>query len=159
MSTIVLNTSGLSALIKIDALDLLENMFPKSDIIIPTGVLKEFNKKFKHKPNFIEERELNEIQRRRANSMDLGRGEREVIVLAEDSNGVVIMDEGKGRKECEKRGIEYIGVLGIIREGYIDCLLSEKERNVLIERIENSNFYYKEHLIEWVLDAKKRDSN
>lgn len=159
MSTLVLNTSGISVLKEIEGFGLLKGLFPEHDIVIPEGVLKEFNKEYRRKPDFIEKKELDKFQKRRAEEMDLGRGEREAIILSEDLNALLIIDDSNARKKCKKRGVEHTGIWGIIKKGYIDCYLDESEMRELVESLKNTDFYYEEWLIDWTLKAEKKNSN
>ena len=43
-------------------------------------------------------------------------GEREAMVLTEELKGTLIIDDRKARREAERRGIETIGSLRIIKE-------------------------------------------
>lgn len=159
MPTVVLNTSALSVFKETNSFDLLRNLFSEENILIPSGVLKEFNKKYRDKPSFVKEKELNKIQKRKAEAINLGRGEREAIILSEDLDAIVVMDERKGRKECKKRGVECIGIIGIIREAYVDCLLNEEERRELVEKLKIIDFYSEDRLFKWILNAEKSDKN
>ena len=48
----------------------------------------------------------------------LGRSEAEAIMLAEKLKLPLIIDEKKGRKIAERRGIKIIGTLGILLKAY-----------------------------------------
>lgn len=48
--------------------------------------------------------------------LELGLGEREAIILAEELKGLLLIDDRRARQEAEKRGIETIGSLRIIKE-------------------------------------------
>jgi predicted nucleic acid-binding protein len=54
----------------------------------------------------------------------LGRGESEVIVLAEALRAhVVIMDESAGRQELSKRKITFVGTIGILLQAKLRGLI------------------------------------
>jgi predicted nucleic acid-binding protein len=55
----------------------------------------------------------------------LGLGEREAIVLAQQTTGsLLIIDDGEGREEARRRGLRITGLLGVIRDaalrGFLD---------------------------------------
>ena len=64
----------------------------------------------------------------------LGRGEAEAIMLAEKLKLPLLIDERKGRKIAEKRGIKIIGTLGVLLKAYklglIEDLSTEIEKLV-----------------------------
>jgi len=64
----------------------------------------------------------------------LGRGEAEAIMLAEKLKLPLLIDERKGRKIAEKRGIKIIGILGVLLKAYklglIEDLSTEIEKLV-----------------------------
>ncbi len=46
----------------------------------------------------------------------LGKGEREAIILAEELQGVLLVDEPSARQEAASRNLLFLGSLGILRE-------------------------------------------
>ena len=53
----------------------------------------------------------------------LGAGEREAIVLAEELQGALLMDDPEGRKEADRRGIEVVGTLGVLKQAKASGLI------------------------------------
>ena len=63
----------------------------------------------------------------------LGRGEAEAIMLAEKLKLPLIIDERKGRKIAERRGIKIIGTLGVLLKAYKLSLI--EDLNTEIEKL------------------------
>ena len=55
--------------------------------------------------------------------ISLDRGEAEAIVLASEKNGLLIIDDGEGRKAARQLGLKITGTIGIL-------LLASKERKL-----------------------------
>jgi predicted nucleic acid-binding protein len=55
----------------------------------------------------------------------LGRGEREAIILAEESQGVLLVDEPSARQEAARRNLTLLGSLGILREAKLQGIIQE----------------------------------
>lgn len=155
--TVVLNTSSFSAIKEIKGFNILKRLFPQN-IVVPTGVIQEFSQKYRKIPPFVTKQNLDGEQRKRADTLNLGIGEREAIVLAEDLNAVLVIEDRKARDVCRERKIEFIGTYGVIRQAYIDCIISRKEMTRMMERLKRS-LYYSDQLIEWVLKARKRGAS
>ena len=152
-----MNNSAISALRKIDGFEILRRLFSQN-INIPTGVREEFSARFRDLPDFINIIELDNNQKSRADSLNLGLGEREAIVLAEDLNAVLVMEDKKPRAVAKERGVETIGTLGIIRRAFIECLVSRDELEEMVEKLKR-DLYFRQWLIDWVLEARKSSSN
>jgi predicted nucleic acid-binding protein len=154
---VVLNTSAFSALTRINGFEILRQMFHQ-DIVIPTAVLEEYSLKFQTVPSFIIVRDLTSEQKERARNLDLGKGEREAIILANDLKALLIIEDQKPRKVCEQMGINKAGTYGIVRVAFEDCILTRKEMVEIIEKLKK-DLYYEEQLIKWVLSAQKPQPN
>ena len=55
----------------------------------------------------------------------LGRGEREAILLAEELQGILLVDEPSARQEAVRRNIPLLGSLSILREANLQGLIPE----------------------------------
>jgi predicted nucleic acid-binding protein len=55
----------------------------------------------------------------------LGRGEREAILLAEELQGILLVDEPSARQEAVRRNIPLLGSLSILREAKLQGLIPE----------------------------------
>lgn len=78
-------------------------------------------------------------------SMYLDAGESEAIVLAKEKNGLLIIDDGDGRKAAKNMNVDITGTVGILlkagRDGKIDLRESLDELNAcgfrLSEKVRN----------------------
>lgn len=150
--SVVLNTSAVSALTRIEGFDIIEQMF--SQIIVPRGVLDEFSAKFKGIPKWIIVEEVKTQCPKNSNLYTLGRGEREAIVLARKLGALLVIEDKKARKVCQELKLGITGTFGIIRKAFEECFLSRKELETKLEILKN-DLYYEKRLIDWVLQAKK----
>ncbi len=120
MKIIISDTTALIILAKCNYMNLLSTFVEK--VYIPSGVMKELSKKndgvqfIIEKTDFIEiknvsdENILNEVKK-----SNLDMGEIEAISLALETGLDLIIDEKSGRKYAESKGIEIIGLLGVLR--------------------------------------------
>lgn len=46
----------------------------------------------------------------------LGRGEKEATILAKELDGLLLIDDPSGRKEAERQGVKFTGILGTLQE-------------------------------------------
>jgi predicted nucleic acid-binding protein len=127
--------------------------FEKS--VIPNGVLREFSRKFSELPDFIEVIELDNDQKERAETLGLGLGENEGIILAKDFGVPFVTDDGAVRNLCEKTNVEYFGTFELVRKAYINCVISRERLENIVEKLQN-NLYCKQWLIDYVLSAEKQ---
>jgi uncharacterized protein len=135
---VVSDTSPISNLIQINALDLLQQIF--GNIVIPTTVFEELcviptQKTILENTTWINVHQVRDIMAVRALEAILDKGEAEAIVLAQELEArELLIDERKGRTEAERRGLNIVGILGILikakHEGliplvkpYLDALL------------------------------------
>lgn len=138
---VISDTSTVTNLIQIGKLDLLEKLF--GEVLIPQKVYEELSDYENQKVQLdscdwilvktVSDRravaELREI---------LDAGEAEAIILAQESKAdFLIIDERKGRKVAEERGLRIIGLLGVLtrakKAGHISRL--KPLLDILIEDI------------------------
>lgn len=120
---VITNTSPLLLLAKIRRLDLLRQLF--DEILIAGAVYEEINAKLA-----CETKEINVliqtkvIYLREARTdivknlpVDLGKGERETIALAIETNAdLVVMDDQEGRRLARSQGLSITGTVGVLIE-------------------------------------------
>lgn len=131
MLKIVSNTTPIIALLKIDKLILLKELY--GEIIIPKAVYDEINEG-KDKTYYADLQQIDwikilEIKNNKALHyfLELDAGEAEVIVLATEINAdLVIIDETLGRMFAKHNNLKVTGSIGI--------LIKAKEKG-LVERI------------------------
>lgn len=126
---VVADTSPLNYLILIDHIDVLPSLYGR--VLIPHAVLQELLSPFAPLPvstwahNPPEWLELLSLSLKSdALTPMLDPGEAEAILLAEQlSANWLLMDEVAGRQEAQRRGLQPIGTLGILREAHRTHLL------------------------------------
>lgn len=115
----IVDSTALVSLSLINRLDLLESLFDK--IVVPSEVAKETTRKGKPKSEEIRMWIKDKVVKSKNKELielfctSLDKGESEVLVLYyEIPNSIVIVDEEKARKLAKRKGILYIGTLGIL---------------------------------------------
>jgi predicted nucleic acid-binding protein len=86
----------------------------------------------------------------------LGAGEREAILLAEETHADwLIIDEYAGRQEAARRHLPVMGTLRVLDEASARGLINLSD---VIARLRQTTFYLSDDLIQWLLDreAKRR---
>lgn len=140
---VICNSSPLIALLSVDKLGLLGNLF--KSVIIPQAVCDEvFNtSKASYEVesfDYIKVERVKEKQFVKVLSLNLGLGESEVIGLALEKNiSNVILDDKQARKIAERMGLKVIGTLGILLLAKQKCLI-EKVKPLILEMQEKINF-------------------
>ncbi len=124
---IVSDTSPITNLIQIEKLDLLKELFQK--IIIPVSVFEELSKitdqkVVVEKSAWIEIKAAIDIHGVQLLQNEIDYGEAESIILASELKAdFLLIDDLKGRKVAEQKGLKIIGLLGI--------LLKAKKENLI----------------------------
>lgn len=115
MILVVSDTSAVSALLQVDQVELLDDLYDQ--VVIPPAVEQELLRGHSSVPSFVHVHSIDEtpeLQRRR---IILDEGEACAITLAEQINAdLLLIDEKKGRLEAEQSGVRYIGLVGVLVE-------------------------------------------
>ncbi|SRR6266542_3501103 len=84
----------------------------------------------------------------------LGAGEREAITIALDhpSDALLLIDEGKGRRQAEQRQIRFMGTLGVLDKAAARGLI---DLPCAIERLLQTNFYVTPSLLKTLLGKRR----
>lgn len=148
---VVSDTSALSALLTVDRLGLLQELF--GEIRVPSAVLQEL---VLHHPDcsgipYLRVETVKNVEAVRASQDQLDAGEAEAIQLAlEQSADLLLIDESLGRSFALEHQIPIIGLMGI--------LLMSKEKKLipevgpLIEEVEcKAGFYLSRPLKKRIL--------
>lgn len=115
-------------------LDLLRGVI--GELWIPGAVYEDIVVKGKGKPGSEEVRQAEWIKRKEIEdknklellALELGQGEKEAIVLAEELKAVLIIDDRKARLEAERKGIQTIGSLWIVKEAKDKGLINKAKQ-------------------------------
>lgn len=144
MPEIICNTSPLQYLHQIGRLDLLASLAKR--VTVPPAVVDELAAGKRLGIELPDVAALDWITIRRPASAvalplvsDLGPGETEVLMLALESPGaVVILDDGLARRVAETVGIPMIGTLGILRDAKTAGLISAVQP--LLDQLQDQGF-------------------
>jgi predicted nucleic acid-binding protein len=107
---IIADSSCLIALTNINALWILESVYNK--VFITKTILNEYELPI---PNYIEIKEVRDLNLQRVLSGYLDHGEASAIALGiENPESILILDDLKGRKEAQKLKLRFTGTLGVL---------------------------------------------
>ena len=115
MIVVVSDTSAISALLQVDEVHILEQLY--GQILIPEAVQQELAKSHDALPAFIQLApvETSSILNERLRELD--KGEAYAITLAEQLHtDLLLIDEKKGRAVAARTGIPYMGLVGALIE-------------------------------------------
>ena len=157
---VIADTSPLNYLVLIGQADLLQRLYRR--VVIPEAVLRELS--HPETPTIVSEW----IARRPAwleverittppdpNLRWLGEGECEAIMLAEQhgQDVLLLMDEGRGRREAQRRRLRITGTLGVLIDaasrGWVDL-------SSAFERHRQTTFRASPSLLQSLLDRNTR---
>ena len=150
---LVVDNSSLSALNKINRLDLLLKLFDR--VIIPYHVVLEFSKewqrkilsdKFDIKKNIAP---ISEDPLKKSELTYLGDGEKDAIAWCIHYEAILATDDKKVRKYCETQNLKFIGTLGICKQSYFLGFFENKEQYTEIINLLAQDLYLSEELIDW----------
>ncbi len=159
---VIADTSPLNYLVLIGEVEILRRLYRR--VVIPEAVLREL--RHPETPSAVSEW----IARRPAwleveritvppdpNLPWLGEGEREAIILAEQRGPdvLLLMDEGQGRREAQRRHLRITGTLGVLNDaasrGWVDLPSA-------FERLRQTTFRASPTLLQSLLDRNKKRS-
>lgn len=158
---IVSDTSPITNLIQIRKLHLLKQLF--EEVVIPQKVYEELCD-YENQKELIDARsdwmkvvQVKNQQKVQTLKADLDIGEAEAIILAEELGvELLIIDERKGRQIATERGLQIIGLLGILilakKKSYL-----KKLKPVLIELTDTVGFRVSQKLIDAILREVNED--
>lgn len=145
MAPVVVDSTCLIALERIDQLDILTRLFP--DIVAPPTVAEEFGSSLP----WLSVRRVSNDFSAAALQTQLHRGEAEAIALAGEIPAErIILDDKKARRIARDLGLRVIGTVGVI-------LLAKRARLVpvcrpLLDSLVREGFYVSEALYREALD-------
>lgn len=157
---IVSDTTPIISLIKINRIDLLEQLF--QEVFIPDAVYKELttNILFSNEAEIVKKCSFLKtlsIQNQKSLKLlqaisGLDDGESEAIILAEElSSTVLIIDEKKGRKVAKQLGIPITGTIGILIQAYSEKRITKQEIISYIDTLKQSKIRLSDSLIQEIL--------
>ena len=152
---VVADTSPLNYLILIEQVQVLEVLYGQviippavQDELLSAGALPQARTWMASPPAWLEVRSPLPAFR---NSVTLGAGESDAIVLAEQLGADrIIMDESLGRGEALRRGLKIIGTLGVLRDAHRAGLL---DLPTAIDRLKATTFHASPQVLQAILDS------
>lgn len=150
--TVIIDTSVLIALEKIDLLDILCKIY--SEIILPQAVINEFGT-----PS-IQCYTIKEIKsplvKLLVTELNVGKGEAEVIALASKTGIKTIIDDMKARQIAEKLGVKVTGTIGVLLKAEKSGLINNAHNKA--RELKNKGFYVSDELLDEIYKLKNLES-
>lgn len=135
---VVSDTSPISALILIDHVHLLRDLY--EDVRVPEAVAFELGRLHPTLPSWIKIETVTDRGSVDLLKDKLGPGESEAIVLSEEKHAdLLLIDDKRGRRIARERGIHVIGLLAVLTEAKKRSKI-DSVRNVL-SRLEKETTY------------------
>lgn len=139
---VIVDTSALIALERIDLLSILCKIY--SEIILPEAVIKEFGElKIEC---YSSKKVKNSLIEFLISELNLGRGESEVIALANETGIRTIIDDSKARKIAEKLGVKVTGTIGVLLKAENLGLITSSYKKAI--ELREKGFYVSDELLE-----------
>ena len=164
---VVSDSTPLITLMKAGQLDVLCKLF--GDVLIPQAVYSELtrNENFPEETKQIQNSEFLKVVTvedekavsllQRATGLD--RGESEAIVYADTIHSdFLLMDEVPGRRVASGMGLEIMGSIGVLVNGFREGFISESDVEMSFNRIRNTNRHISERLLQDSLDIIRQEA-
>lgn len=155
----VLNASSLITLVLTETIDLLKRCYRQ--VYVPRAVRDEFSSEFTMPngvklamPDALIVRTLTGSQKAAAETIGLGEGENEAMVLARDLGLPLVMDDTDAEKVAAKYDILVYHSLEFVRAAYRACFLERDEYDSRVSSFQASGRVYPEY-IDWARQATK----
>lgn len=150
---IVSNASPLIVLLKTKKLSILRDLFER--VLIPTAVYeeittKEYEKSIFNKLEWIETRNVRDLEMVTFLEKLVGKGEAEAIVLARELTTTLLVDDAKARKYAELLGVEVVGTLGLLKMAKKRGLISSVKK--IIDDMLTEGYYIEDRLVKDILE-------
>ncbi|MTI88146.1 MAG: DUF3368 domain-containing protein [Balneolaceae bacterium] len=136
---IVVDTSCLVVLEKIDALDVLQKLYEK--VFITDTIAEEFGSPL---PEWIQKKEIENKKYQRLLQTSVDPGEASAIALVLEIGGLLIVDDIKARRIAEELSLDFTGTLGVLVEAKQNGHLNSFKE--VLKRVKRTNFYLSEEL-------------
>ncbi len=150
---IIIDISSLIALGRINLLQILCEIY--NEVIIPKSVIKEFGKlSF---PCLSVKKIESNIIKLLITDLNLGKGEADVIALANKTGLKVIIDDSKARKVAENMGLKLTGTIGILLKAERLGLIESAYKKV--KDLKEKGFYVSDELLKDISKFKKNKRN
>jgi predicted nucleic acid-binding protein len=162
LSLVVADTTPINYLVLCEAINVLQTLY--GELVIPSPVFRELN--HERTPTVVRSW-VNSLPRwaavkaptaTSAHHPNLGLGEREAIVLANELKAAhVLIDERLAREIAIQSGLSVTGTVGVLEEAAYQNLLDPRS---VFDKLRRTNFRFEERMLEAVLAriaARKSD--
>lgn len=144
---IVSDSTTLIILFDLQQTELLSNLFDK--VILPEAVYRELTAKTPvDLPDFMEIKLVTETTELETLTRLLDRGESEAILLALELNLPLVIDEKKGRKIARLKGVDILGLLGVVFLNLKRGFLSVEAAREFLKSARNHGYRIADRLID-----------
>ncbi|BBO16415.1 nucleic acid-binding protein [Candidatus Brocadia pituitae] len=158
---VIVNTSPIYYLHRLDCLDILKKLYGK--IIIPQAVVNELEAGKRVGEDVPEIRKYEWMTVKEVNVhafiniiTDLGHGEAEVLALAcEERDALVIVDDALARRIAKLRGLRLTGTAGVFLKAKAENHITEI--NPFLNKMKDIGFYLTGNLISEILRIAGED--
>jgi len=148
LEAVIVDTSSLIALEKINLLTILCEIY--SEVVLPESVINEFGNI--SLPCLSIRKVESSLSKLLMIDLNLGRGEAEVISLANESGLKVIIDDSKARRVAENMGLKITGTIGVLikaeKLGLIESAYNKAKE------LRGKGFYVSDELLEDISTLK-----
>jgi len=153
---VVADSSPLNYLLLIDVIQILPELF--GQIFIPEAVYRELQRAatppkvadwMSRPPSWLRVEKASPLCDEELEKLGAGEREAITIVLALQSDSLLLIDEGRGRRQADQRQIRFMGTLGVLDKAAARGLLDLPST---IERLLQTNFYVTPSLLKTLLE-------
>lgn len=146
---VVSDTSPLTSLLTVGEAELLVRLF--GEVRIPEAVEAELRRSHPSLPAWLRIQPVRDAAKARLYMQSVDRGEAEAIALAEELHADhLLMDERKGRRLAQQRGLVVVGLLGVVLMAKRRALIPSA-RGLLQQLDEKAGVYLGNELLESAL--------
>jgi predicted nucleic acid-binding protein len=139
---VIVDTFSLIALEKINLLTILCEIY--SEVVLPESIIKEFGNI--SLPCLSIRKVESSLSKLLMIDLNLGRGEAEVISLANKSGLKVIIDDSKARRVAENMGLKITGTIGVLIKAEKLGLMESAYNKA--KELRGKGFYVSDELLE-----------
>lgn len=153
MTSLVFDTDVISAFSKIRRLELLKDLFPRSNFFITPAVQADLIRAEEAGYDFTDylwstnlfqvvgysQDEVELISKISIERKTLGSGEITSTAVAKQRNWLMVTNDEAAKKECDRQGVRYIDLIMILGSLWRNKVLSKEEVSKLIDEIERKD--------------------
>lgn len=139
---IIIDTSSLIALERINLLQILCKIY--KEVVIPESVIKEFGNL--SLPCLSARKVESNVIKLLITDLNLGKGEADVIALANQTRLKVVIDDSKARKIAENMGLKLTGTIGVLLKAERSGLIESAYKKTV--ELREKGFYVSEELLK-----------